>query len=67
MDSDFVSFSYVDFALIFCGFLCIYRFMVVVVGCCRSGGVGGGFGEVVVNWQWWVYRFRCCVYAGLSV
>ena len=67
LDLYFVGSSCVDFVLIFCGFLCIYRFTVVVVGCCRSGGVGGRFGEVVVDWQWLVYRFRCCVCVGLSV
>ena len=65
LDLYFVGSSCVDFVLIFCGFLCIYRFMVVVVGCYRSGGVGGRFGEVVVDWQWLVYRFRCCVCVGV--
>ena len=23
--------------------------------------MGGVFGEVVVEWQWWVYGFKCCV------
>ena len=56
----------------FCRFLCICRFIVVVVGCCcggemgccHSGGVGGGFGKMVVDWQWWVYGFGCCVCGG---
>ena len=30
-------------------------------------GLGGGFGEVVVDWQWWVYGFGYCVYVGLLV
>ena len=49
-------FSCVNFALIFFfffgGFLCIYRFMVVVVGCCHVGGVG------CLPWWlggWWVW------------
>ena len=40
----------------------------VVVGCChgsgvgcfRGDGVGCGFGELVVEWQWCIYRFGCC-------
>ena len=53
-----------------CGFLCIYRFMVVVVvrccrgggvGCCHSGWVVGVSSKVVVEWQWWVYGFGCYV------
>ena len=34
------------------------------MGCCHSGGVGGGFGKMVVDWQWWVYGFGCCVCDG---
>ena len=29
--------------------------------------MGGGFGEVVVDWQLWVYGFGYCVYVGLLV
>ena len=29
--------------------------------------MGGGSGEVVINWQWWVYGFGYCVYVGLLV
>ena len=47
----------------------------VVVGCCHGSGVGCfcgggvvyGFGELVVEWQWWVYGFGCCVCVCLSV
>ena len=39
----------------------------MVVGCCRGGRVGGGFGEVVDDWQWLVYGFGYCVYVGLLV
>ena len=40
LDSDFVGFSCVNFALIFLWVFVHCRFMVVVVGCYRGGGVG---------------------------
>ena len=77
LDSNFVGFQLCEFCFdffffFFGGFLCIYRFMVVVVGCCHVGGVGclpwwlGGW------WVWWgggwmamvglwVYGFRYCM------
>ena len=29
--------------------------------------MGGGFGEVVVEWQWWIYGFGCYMCGGLSM